>query len=187
MPPGSLLAAFGGPEDYRDCFIRDVPNVDGGEVSLAQFIERFYSSTAFLPERLILKALGTPASRADIRALARGETDRFGAWRVVERRDHNAGGEVAEHGPAGSASPTGRPQARKGRGNRSAEALRKTRLEEILLESKDTNTASWFAVEPRKDGTRLYFGSWVGGIDQSGWRGLMHAHVWYSRVLLGGV
>ena len=163
VPEGSLLAGFGGPEDYRDCFYRDVP----GEVSLSEFIERFYRSAAFLPERLVLRVLGTPASSADARAVARGEAERFGAWEMVERRSQS----------------------------------------EALLHSKDTNTASWFKVEP-VDGrsrpssssgceaqpqaepigqTRLYFGSWVGGIDKSGWRSMLRAHVWYSRWLLGGV
>ena len=141
-PESSLLAEFGGPEDYTDCFYRDVP----GEVSLPEFIERFYCSTAFLPEQLILKVLRTPVSSADVRALASGEADRFGAWKVV--------------GPRGA---------------------------EVLLESKDTNTASWFCVEPRDRRTCLYFGSWVGGIDQSGWRSMLGVHVWYSKLLLGGV
>ncbi|MBV7265276.1 hypothetical protein [Erythrobacter ani] len=158
VPEGSLLAQFGGPGDYRDCFVRDVPNIEGREVTLARFIERFYCSMAFLPERLILKALGTPASRADARALARGEMERFGAWKLVERQDaRSSSGAVAR---------------------KNAQAL---------LESKDTNTASWFCVEPREGGTRLYFGSWVGGIDQSGWRAMLAAHVWYSRMLLGGI
>ncbi|AWW73496.1 hypothetical protein CD351_03525 [Erythrobacter sp. KY5] len=154
VPEGSLLAQFGDASDYRDCFWRDVP----GEVTLAQLIERFYSSMAFLPERLILKALRTPAGRADIRALASGETDRFGAWKLVERREaRSSSGSVAQTNA------------------------------QVLLESKDTSTASWFCVEPMGGGSRLYFGSWVGGIDQSGWRAVLSAHVWYSRVLLGGV
>ena len=197
VPEGSLLAEFGGPQDYRDCFYRDVP----GEVSLPQFIERFYCSAAFRPERAVLRLLGTPAREADARALARGESDRFGAWKLVERRSANGSGLVAEHGPTGSAraeakSKTqlakghlqGRPQAREGRGKRS----------EALLHSKDTNTASWFAIEPlqsssskaigqTKTRTRLLFGSWVGNLEQSGWRSLQAAHVWYSKVLLGGV
>ncbi|QFT76645.1 hypothetical protein [Erythrobacter sp. THAF29] len=154
VPEGSLLAEFGGPEDYTDCFYRDVP----GEVTLPEFIERFYRSTAFLPERLVLRAIGSNASPADARAVARGEAERFGVWRVVERRETQA-----------------------------------------LLESKSTNTASWFAVEALGEGTRpsssseavgqtrLYFGSWVGNLDQSGWRSMLRAHVWYSRWLLGGV
>lgn len=60
-------------------------------------------------------------------------------------------------------------------------------MDEILLESKETGTASWLAVEPLDQGTRLLFGSWVGAIDQSGWRMMERLHVWYSRVLLAGV
>ncbi len=141
LPEDSLLARFGGAADYRDCFVR----VEPGTVSLEDYIERFYCSGAFAPERVILKLLGTPASSADARALARGDVDRFGAWRVVERREN-----------------------------------------EILLESKDTGTASWFRVQPNGNDTHLYFGSWVGNITQSGWKAAMRAHVWYSRFLLGG-
>ena len=142
VPPDSLLARFGGPESYRDCFVREV----AGNVTLSDFIERFYASAPFLPERIVLKLVGRRASRADASRLARGETDVFGAWKVVERRE-----------------------------------------QEILLESKETGTASWFAVEPLGEGTRLHFGSWVGTIGQSGWKAMELAHVWYSRALLAGV
>ena len=94
VPEGSLLAQFGGPQDYRDCFSREVPGV----VTLAQYIERFYSSMAFGPERMVLgligRAKGWDASSDAIRALARGDADRLGAWEVIERRS----GLVAEHG-----------------------------------------------------------------------------------------
>ena len=133
VPKGSLLAEFGGPEDYRDCFIRDVP----GEVSLAEFIERFYCSLAFLPERLVLRLITGRSSSEDASAVARGEADRFGAWKLVERSGDQA-----------------------------------------LLESKGTNTASWFMVESIGEGTRLYFGSWVGNLDQSGWKSMLRPHVW---------
>ena len=146
VPEGSLLAKFGGPGDYRDCFMRDVPNADGREVTLADFIERFYCSAAFLPERMILRAISGPSSRADARAFARGEADRFGAWRLVERNET-----------------------------------------EMLALSRETNTASWFKVEPHGQKTRLLFGSWVGGIDNSRWRAMLRAHVWYSRFLLAGM
>lgn len=142
VPEGSLLAAFGGPDDYRDCFYRDVP----GEVTLAEYLERFYCSAAFRPERLALGLIGHGASNADAKALANGEADGIALWRVVERRDN-----------------------------------------EVLLEAGRTNTASWFAVETRGSVTRLLFGSWVGGIKQSGWRVMLSAHVWYSKLLLGGV
>lgn len=142
VPPDSLLAAFGGSESYRDCFTRDMPET----LTLRQLIERFYSSTPFLPERLVLKMLGKPAARTDARRLAQGETDSFGVWQVVARREN-----------------------------------------EILLDSKPTGTASWLAVEPFERGTRLYFGTWVGNIDRSGWKPMELAHLWYSRMLLGGV
>ncbi|MEO1490324.1 MAG: hypothetical protein AAFR88_12950 [Pseudomonadota bacterium] len=142
VPPDSLLAAFGDERDYRDCFARDEP----GAVSLARFLERFYRSLAFTPERAILRLIGSPASRATASALAHGEAERFAVWKVVYRRDN-----------------------------------------EILMESRETGTASWFKVEQRGNATRLYFGSWVGNFDQSGWKALEGAHVWYSKFLLNGV
>ncbi len=139
VPEGSLLAGFGGPDDYRDAFCREVP----GTVSLEQLIERFYCSAVFRPERLVLGLLGRGASNADARVLARGEADGIAVWQVVGRSDT-----------------------------------------EVLLESKDTGTASWLAVEPCAAGTKLLFGSWVGNLNDSGWRFMLHPHRWYSRVLL---
>lgn len=128
-----------------------------GAVSLSDHIERFYCSMAFRPERLVLGLLGRGASNEDARALARGDTDRIAVWKVVERRDT-----------------------------------------QILLHSAGTGTASWLAVEVLGDPSsssaavgqtarsRLFFGSWVGNLGQSGWRFLLHPHQWYSRVLLAG-
>ncbi|MEL6530653.1 MAG: hypothetical protein AAFQ27_11875 [Pseudomonadota bacterium] len=83
VPPDSLLAQFGAPSAYRDCFRCEVPET----VSLTQFIERFYCSTAFRPERIVLGLIGKGASNADAAAVARGTTDRFAAWTVVERHE----------------------------------------------------------------------------------------------------
>lgn len=83
LPPGSLLAEFCGPEDYRDCFERTVP----GNVSLGELIERFYCSMAFRPERVLLGLIGRGASNLDAAALARGEADGIAAWKVVGRRE----------------------------------------------------------------------------------------------------
>ena len=151
VPPDSLLARYGSAQDYRDCFAREV----AGNVTLEQFIERFYCSASFRPERVVLGLIGRGASNADARALARGETDSFAVWEVVERSDLPSGSEAVGHE---------RP--------------------EILLHSKDTGTASWLAVEAGADATTLYFGSWVGNLGQSGWRFMQQAHVMYSRVLL---
>ena len=80
VPEGSLLAAFGGQrdekaQDYRDCFYRDVP----GEVTLGEYIERFYCSAAFRPERLAPR-LG--ADGADVLADAG-----FDAGEIAELQD----------------------------------------------------------------------------------------------------
>ncbi|WP_299196288.1 hypothetical protein [uncultured Erythrobacter sp.] len=83
VPPGSLLAGFGPPQSYRDCFSREVP----GSVPLEQFIERFYCSWTFRPERLALGLIGRGASNADARAVASGEAQSFAAWTVIERRE----------------------------------------------------------------------------------------------------
>lgn len=154
VPEDSLLAGFGNDADYRDCFIRDVP----GDVSLEAYLERFYCSRAFLPERLVLKALGKPASSADAHALAAGKTERFGVWQVAGRREARSSGGTVAHSRT-----------------------------EALLNSKPTGTASWFAVEPVDTGTRLYFGSWVGSINDSGWNALLRPHLWYSQELLAAV
>lgn len=142
VPAGSFLSFYGGPMDYRDCYCRDLP----GEVTLSMFVETFYTSAAFLPERMALKLLTGGASSAHARAMARGITDKFGAWHVVERD-----------------------------------------YDEILLEARNTMTASWFGAEPMNGGTRIYFGSWVGQPERRLVKALMPFHRWYSRWLLRGV
>jgi len=84
VPPGSLLAGFGGERDYRDCFVREVP----GAVPLSDLIERFYCSAMFRPERIILGLIGKGATNEDARALAHGEADGIALWTVVERREN---------------------------------------------------------------------------------------------------
>lgn len=185
VPEGSLLAGYGGPGDYRDCFCREVPGV----VSLTEFIERFYCSAAFRPERLALGLMGRGASNADARALARGKTDRIAVWEVIERRSAQASCQGADPGerPA-SRKPDRASAGPEGRGDRSADALRNTKtLSEILLHSKGTGTASWLAVEPLGDSTRLLFGTWVGKPERPIMLALYRLHRLYSQILLGGV
>ncbi len=188
VPEGSLLAEFGGPDDYRDCFACAVP----GEVTLAAFIERFYCSMAFRPERLALGLIGRGASNADAAKLARGEAQTFAAWNVVDRWETDAQGLVAEHGPAGSARASrvggARPQTRKGRGDRTPDGVQTTKNPQILLRDFSGATASWLSVQPgTNSGTVLLFGSWVGKPDSGVVKALMPVHQWYARVLLGGV
>ncbi len=57
-----------------------------GAVALGEFVEAFYCSRAFLPERLFLYLLGGGATLADARRLARGERA-FAAWHVLARTE----------------------------------------------------------------------------------------------------
>ncbi len=83
VPSSSLLAQFGVPGAYRDCFACEVP----GRVSLEQFVERFYCSASFRPERVLLGLIGRGGDNDDARAVAYGKADSFAAWNVLERRD----------------------------------------------------------------------------------------------------
>lgn len=83
LPADSLLARHSRPGDHTDCYTVDVP----GAVGLEAFVEAFYTSRGFLPERWVLTLVGRGATRADARRLARAETDRFAAWRVEDRTD----------------------------------------------------------------------------------------------------
>lgn len=187
LPDDSLLARFGGPSDYRDCFVREV----AGEVTLEQYIERFYCSLAFRPERIVLGLMGRNASNEDARKLARGETDRFGVWEVIGRRSADRKGDRPPAGPEGRGDRSAGSEAEP---PKAGQPLRETktpleaksnRLDEILLESKGTGTASWLSTQPAGDKTKLLFGSWVGNLEQSGWRIMQRPHQYYSQALLG--
>ncbi|RZJ07119.1 MAG: hypothetical protein EOP39_17250 [Rubrivivax sp.] len=54
-------------------------------VSLAEFVEAFYTTRLFRLERAVLTLVGRPSTDADARAMARGEAQRFAAWTVQAR------------------------------------------------------------------------------------------------------
>lgn len=83
LPAASLLAQHRGAECYRDCFRVTVPR----RFSLNEYIEAFYASFAFTPERYVLHLIGKGSSRADITALAEGRAQDFAAWSVEARED----------------------------------------------------------------------------------------------------
>ena len=93
VPEGSLLAGFGEPGDYRDCFQKSIPR----PVALPELICRFYCSPAFRPERLALSLIGKGASNVDAEALSAGSVESFAAWTVVARSDSEA---IAQTGNA---------------------------------------------------------------------------------------
>lgn len=67
---------------YTDCFATDV----AARVSLAAFVEAFYTSAAFKCERFVLRwVVAKPSSDNDARRLARGESEKIAAWTVEAR------------------------------------------------------------------------------------------------------
>lgn len=87
LPPGSLLDAYGKRGDYNDCFSVDL----GRAVTLAQFIEAFYTTPVFRLERWILAVtVKRPSTDADAKSVAEGAAESFAAWRVETREANQA-------------------------------------------------------------------------------------------------
>jgi hypothetical protein len=81
VPPGALLAAYGG-RGHVDAYAADLPR----PVDLQDVIRAFYDSPAFRSERWILGAAGMRGGAADLAALANGRGSRFAAWTLEARR-----------------------------------------------------------------------------------------------------
>ncbi len=85
LPQAALLQRYNRPGCYTDCYCCDVY----GNVSQADFVSRFYCTTLFRAERLVLRLFArSPSSDAQALALAKGERDQFAAWTVEARADH---------------------------------------------------------------------------------------------------
>lgn len=85
LPDGALLARYRDmPGAYTDCFTASV----GREVSAREYIEAFYTTWLFKCERFVLMLIGRGCNDADVRALAAGASDRFAAWTVEARAEH---------------------------------------------------------------------------------------------------
>ena len=82
LPEGALLRKYVAKGAYTDCFATEVAS----RVSLAAFVEAFYTSAAFKCERFVLMwVVAKPSRDDDARRLARGETEKFAAWSVEAR------------------------------------------------------------------------------------------------------
>ncbi len=82
LPENALLARHRDDGAYTDCYSTTIPL----EVDFATYVEAFYSSWAFRPERWFLRlALKRPASDFDITRLTRGGATRFAAWDIEAR------------------------------------------------------------------------------------------------------
>ncbi len=85
LPAAAMLKAYSERRAYTDCFHIDLP----GTITLADYIEAFYTTWLFMLERLVLATLvAKPSSDAQAAALARGERTKFAAW-TVETREAN--------------------------------------------------------------------------------------------------
>ncbi|KAB7615889.1 hypothetical protein F9L33_03775 [Amylibacter sp. SFDW26] len=82
LPDESLLSQYGKDTGaYVDCFCVDVPK----QVNLEDYITAFYTTPLFKLERLLLKLASYPSTDRDVIALAANQSDRFAAWKLVER------------------------------------------------------------------------------------------------------
>ncbi len=85
LPQGALLSKYVGTGAHTDCYSVNVAQ----PVSLAEFVEAFYSTPLFkLERRLLSLAAGFPSTDEEARELARGERQRFAAWSVEAREPH---------------------------------------------------------------------------------------------------
>lgn len=83
LAPGALLEPYRTQGGHTDCYVAEVSR----SVDLGQLITAFYTSRAFRPERWLLGALlGKRADDSDVVKLASGQTTRFSAWSVEDRR-----------------------------------------------------------------------------------------------------
>ena len=81
-PSGALHEKYARAGGHADCFVADIAR----PVTLAEFVEAFYTTWLFKLERLVLACLVfKPSSDAEARALARGERDTFAAWFLEAR------------------------------------------------------------------------------------------------------
>jgi hypothetical protein len=82
LPPQTLLAKYAQGGNYVDCYAAQVAR----PVSLAEYVEAFYTSALFKLERLLLAWLASkPSTDAEAKELASGALKTFAAWRVEER------------------------------------------------------------------------------------------------------
>ena len=85
IPANALLARYAMDGNYIDCYRTDI----SGEISLAEFIFAFYRTFIFNLERFILRwTVNKPSTDAEARQLADRAIDRFAAWQVEDRSEH---------------------------------------------------------------------------------------------------
>lgn len=82
LPPNALLADYAARGAFTDCYAAQVART----VSLAEYVEIFYTGRLFKAERWLLGVfLSAHSTDAEARELALGRRDAFAAWRVEAR------------------------------------------------------------------------------------------------------
>lgn len=81
-PAQSLLGSYVRSGAYVDCYSTDV----SASVSLAHFVEAFYTTPLFKVERLLLSLfVSRPSTDAEAKQLAQAQRTSFAAWHVESR------------------------------------------------------------------------------------------------------
>ncbi|MDR7335724.1 hypothetical protein [Roseateles asaccharophilus] len=110
-PADSLLAHLAAERQaFADAYTLDLPR----PVTLAEFVEAFYTTRLFKLERLVLTLFGRPSSDAAARALAQGQAQRFAAWTIQAR----TGDELLMHEDTGATRSWFKVEAGEGGGTR---------------------------------------------------------------------
>lgn len=82
LASAALLAAYRDAGAYTDCYVTALAR----PVSLAAYVDAFYTTPLFKLERLILALFARrPSTDLQARQLAIGQLDTFAAWRVEAR------------------------------------------------------------------------------------------------------
>jgi len=85
VPPASLLGRLAAQRNaYADAYTLRLQR----PVSLAEFVEAFYTTRLFKLERWLIARTGRPSTDADVRPVAQGEDRRMAAWTVEAREGH---------------------------------------------------------------------------------------------------
>jgi len=81
LPAQALLKAYSWSGGYTDCFVIETD----ARISLARYVEAFYTSWLFRLERLVLTLAARPSSDLQAVELAAGRGTAFAAWEVESR------------------------------------------------------------------------------------------------------
>lgn len=85
LPDGALLTRFVGTGAYTDCYAVTL----SGQITLADYLNAFYTSWVFRIERWILGVLANhPSTDADVVALTSGQAQAFAVWQVEDRTEN---------------------------------------------------------------------------------------------------